>query len=457
MLQCGALAPRARLSTQAPPASSEADPERLQYPLPAGLRDLLPREAEQLARVGSRVMQCLELWGYQRVSVPAFELASVMQKWLGPVESSSMLHFVDPESGEIVALRPDMTPQVARLVATELRAAPSPVRLCYQGSVLRRRQERARLRRQVHQTGFELIGVEAEGGDAEVLQVASDAVRAAGLSQFTLDLGHAAICNSLVEGIPAAGRQALLEALAMKDTTLVERSTQELNLDAARRRALCALPELHGGDEVWPRAQRALQGTAAQAPAASLQRLWQWATERQIASSMIVDLGELSALDYYTGITFHILAHGPGEAVGSGGRYDGLFEQFAAPRPAAGFAVDLGNLCWALAATGQGESRSKRVLLRAESSRASQLEEGLLAGLRSAQVPCARSVVEASTAGDYARHWGFDVVLTVEGNTVRLQLPGEQETLTHEIASTGDPTGAVVAWVMQALGAPGNG
>ena len=106
------------------------------------MRDLLPEEAEIQGRLLSRAVSSFELHGYQRVTLPAFEYAEVLERGLGAIEPSSILRFVEPDTGEVVALRPDVTPQVARLIATRLADHPVPMRLAYRGSVLRRQHER---------------------------------------------------------------------------------------------------------------------------------------------------------------------------------------------------------------------------------------------------------------------------------------------------------------------------
>ena len=115
----------------------------LSHPLPAGMRDLLPEEASRQLGLIRSILGSFARFGYEPVSVPPFEYAAVLEHDLGPLDSGQVLRFVEPETGEIVALRPDMTPQIARLVAMRLADAPPPVRLCYEGAVVRRRAERA--------------------------------------------------------------------------------------------------------------------------------------------------------------------------------------------------------------------------------------------------------------------------------------------------------------------------
>ncbi len=113
----------------------------LSHPLPAGMRDLLPEEALGHLALSRALIGSFQRFGYEPVSVPPFEYAEVLEHDLGPLDASQLLRFVEPESGEVVALRSDMTPQIARLVAARLSDVPSPARLCYEGAVVRRAAE----------------------------------------------------------------------------------------------------------------------------------------------------------------------------------------------------------------------------------------------------------------------------------------------------------------------------
>src|SRR5690606_34474652 len=153
--------------------------------------------------------------------LPLFEYARILERTANVVGSA--LRFVEPESGEVVALRSDMTPQVARVISTRMRQSPRPLRLCYQGSVLRRRQERARIESQVIQAGVELVGSGGAQADEEVLEVLAAAVSSTGLRQVVLDLGHAGIAHSLLRNVPVAAQPSLTDALSAKDAVEVER------------------------------------------------------------------------------------------------------------------------------------------------------------------------------------------------------------------------------------------
>jgi len=383
------------------------------------MRDLLPGEARRQAELGRRVLESFELFGYQRVSVPAFEYADVLEKGLGSLDPGDVLRFVEPETGRVVALRPDMTPQVARLIAARLADALWSARLCYEGSVLRRRRERARLSRQIPQAGIELVGSEGPAGDLEVIEVAAAAVRRAGLDDFVIDLGHSRIAGALLDGVPEQHRAGLVEALGLKDGAELSRRAQQAGLTSSEAATLAELSMLHGSADIWPHAERVLAGTPAAGPALELRRAHEAVVASGVAPRVMVDLGETWNFAYYTGIMFQLLAAGPGQPVGSGGRYDGLLARFGVPQAAAGFAVDLDNLAWALSSAGQVGAAELRVLVAPAAGVSAGQAHDLCALLRARSIRCA-----AAPAGDAAAHgraWHYSHLVELSGTSATLR------------------------------------
>lgn len=385
----------------------------LEHPLPGGMRDLLPVESERRSELSRKVLACFELFGYRPVTLPAFEYAAVLERGLGTLDSASVLRFVEPESGEVVALRPDMTPQVARLVATRMEALPEPVRLFYQGSVLRRRRERARTHQQMLQVGIELVGSSAPDGDLEVLEVATAGMRAAGLSDFVVDLGHAGIASALLAGVPREAVSELVEALGTKDSVALVKCAERARITGRTLAALAALPELHGDGRTFERARAIFADTGAAEPCHRLEELWRRASEFGWAPRLAVDLGETRTFEYYSGALFEVLAEGPGQPVASGGRYDELYSRFGRSRPAAGCAVDLDNLAWALDKAGVRPAVRPRVLVRGASPEAF----ALLAALRGAGV--ASALVAEDADRGYAAAWHYSHVLSLDARAGR--------------------------------------
>ncbi|HTQ47424.1 MAG TPA: ATP phosphoribosyltransferase regulatory subunit [Polyangiaceae bacterium] len=365
----------------------------LEHPLPAGMRDLLPEEAAARRSLARRVLDVVTLHGYGLVTLPVFEFADVLERGLGTLDPSDVLRFVEPESGEVAALRPDMTPQIARVVATRLRDRPPPVRLAYEGTVVRRRSGRARKHRQIPQVGVELAGVPGPGGDLELLALAAGALRAAGLERFTLDLGDAGLVRALLAGRPPEEQARLSEALARKDEGAVKDAT------------LAALLRLQGGRDAIVEGTRLLARTPAADAVARLLAIFDAAVARGLGAHVQADLGEMRGFAYYTGPIFHAYAAGTGDAVLSGGRYDELLARFGCPMPAAGFAVDLDRLTEARRAAGAPAEREMRVVVLGQD------DDARVAELRGRGVVAVAFAGSPDAARAYARAWGFTHVM----------------------------------------------
>src|SRR6202008_1192257 len=100
----------------------------------------------------------------------------------------------------------------------------------------------------------------------------------------------------------------------------------------------------HYGDrDVLRSASRRFRSSEAQFAIRNLRDILERLQAQGVASRVCFDLSETRGLSYYTGMHFSVLAHGPGEARGSGGRYDNLLARFGFDAPATGFALDLGH------------------------------------------------------------------------------------------------------------------
>jgi ATP phosphoribosyltransferase regulatory subunit len=338
----------------------------------------------------------------------------VLERGLGTLDPSDVLRFVEPESGEVAALRPDMTPQIARMVATRLGREPWPIRLCYEGTVVRRRQGRARRHRQLSQAGVELYGSPLIGGDVEILRLAASSAQRAGLEDFVLDLGHASIARALLDGLAPELAAEVSDALGQKDPAAIRSLLAGSATPEPYARALIALPDLHGGDgseaagvALFRRAEPLLADTPAAGPLGELEALWDAARTEgpELASVLRLDLGEVRGFAYYTGVIFHILARGPGEPIGAGGRYDDLLGRFDMPMPAVGFALHLDAVAWALEAAGLRDEPVPAVLI-AEGEGAARLA----VALRARSIAAALHAPEG--AGAYAKAWRFTHLVT---------------------------------------------
>ena len=386
--------------------SAEGPTRALEHPLPSGMRDLLPEEAALRRHLSRRVLDRIVLYGYAVVTPPVFEFAEVLERGLGTLQPEHVLRFVEPESGEVAALRPDMTPQIARMIATRLHDRLPPFRLCYEGTVLRRRTGRARKHRQIPQVGAELAGVSGPEGDLELLALMADALRAAGLDRFTIDVGDAGVVRALIGSLPQETQTDLSRALGRKDEGEVGEICARSS--APHGDILRLLPSWHGGRDRLVDGVRRLDATPAGEAARRLLALFDAASARGLGPHLVADLGEVRGFAYYTGTIFHAYASGTGDAVASGGRYDELLARFDFPTAAAGFALDLDRLTEALESAGVVPARPTRVVV------VGKPDDARVGELRSRNVP-AVALPDRASALAWARAWRFTHVLDASG------------------------------------------
>ena len=314
----------------------------LDLSLPTGLRDLLPDHSAHLAELSAKLHGVFSSFGYRRVLLPTLERLEVVERGLSPAAVAGVLKFVEPGSGEVVAIRPDITPQIARLYAARPDALPAPARLCYDGPVLRAREARAGRPREVYQAGVELLGEGGPRADAEALTVLVRALHRVGLRGAVVEIGHARFAAEVVAAarLPPGAQAEAEVALARKDEAALAALGRKGRGSAAARAALPQLATLYGDG-----ALRRARAVAAAIPGAAQALADVDATLRLARrgglGEVAVDLGEVRGLGYYTGITFAGYATGAGSAVAAGGRYDALLARFGRPDPAIGFAVDL--------------------------------------------------------------------------------------------------------------------
>jgi ATP phosphoribosyltransferase regulatory subunit len=375
--------------------------------LPLGVHDHLPERSRALHAHNEAVGRVFDLAGYDRVETPIFEILDVIERGLGGTSKETLFRAVDPSTGEMLVLRPDFTAQVARMVVARMAERPRPLRLRYQGQVLRAQDPLGRglKSRDVFQAGVELIGSGEAWADAEIVSLGASALHH--LSRpLTIDLGHAQIVEALLETERDVDEPAVHAALSVKDASAIRRLAPTLE----------PLLELAGGMEVLQIARRVL-ARAPQAVASAigaLERIANGLLERMPELSLSFDLGEERGLGYYTGAFFHGYVHGAGDAVLMGGRYDKLLAKYGKSEPAVGLAIDVD----AIVSVMQKEEASPRGWVFAEKD---PTRPELFADLVDKRRQGERAVVvERSIAETYARANGYRMIAekNASGETV---------------------------------------
>ncbi len=309
------------------------------HPIPPGTRDVLPDEMRELRRLHLALIGVFEERGYGEVATPAIEYDEVLARGDGRTADTAYRFF--DGSGDLLALRSDMTVPIARLIATRYAKAEMPLRLCYLANAYRAVRPQRGQMREFAQAGVELIGAPAPDGTAEVVEVLEAALDAAGLGRAVIGLGDADLYRQLLAefGIEGAARDSILSRLAAHDLVGLETELSELQGVSDDQVATCvALSQLRGGKEVLEEA-RALGGTAVERATARLGETLEALEARGVAQRVQIDLGLLRDLGYYSGAILEVYDPALGHVLGGGGRYDGLLKRFGVDQPAAGFAL----------------------------------------------------------------------------------------------------------------------
>ena len=315
--------------------------------LPEGVDELLPPEASQAEALRRRLLERFDAWGYELVMPPVIEYLDALLTGTGRDLDAQTFKVTDQLSGRTLGVRPDITPQAARIDAHQLRRE-GVTRLCYAGSTLQARAEGPAASRNATQVGAELYGHAGVASDQEIISLMLDTLRQAGVEGLHLDIGHVGIFRALLDelDLPQAAEEALFEALQRKAGDEVATVLADAGVEARRADRIRALAGLHGGDEVLEQARDVLAGAGSSVTEAleALRTVTEGLREREPETPLHYDLAELRGYRYHTGVVFAAYTPGYGEEVARGGRYDGIGRAFGRPRPATGFSTELKTL-----------------------------------------------------------------------------------------------------------------
>lgn len=386
--------------------------------LPDHIADVLPSEARHIEDLRRSLLEAARRYGYELVIPPLLEHLESLLTGTGEALDLQTFKLVDQLSGRMLGLRADTTPQVARIDAHLLNRR-GVTRLCYCGPVLHTRAGAAHGSREPLQFGAEIYGHAGLEADLEVLELALDALRAAGLRRLGVDLGDVRIVDAVLDGcpVPAASVARIHAALAAKDAAAL--AALAAGLPAPVREGLLALPELYGDAGVLEAARRRLPGgERLQAALADLAWLADRLRERDPDVAVTFDLADLRGYAYYTGVRFSLFGAGVAERqeIARGGRYDEVGAVFGRRRPAAGFSLDLKQL------------------------------------VRLAPVPALRPAIRAPWRHDGSLRAAI-ARLRAEGETVVCVLPGHEHEV-DEFACDRTLVERDGAWVVAPLAAP---
>jgi ATP phosphoribosyltransferase len=316
---------------------------------PRGFRDTLFQEACERRALVASMEGVFDSWGYLPVDTPAVEDCATLEAGAGASLEGVAFRLIDSD-GALLALRPEMTLPIARVVATRLSGVPGPFRICYAADVYRERVSLRGEARQFTQVGIELIGVNGAASDAEVVSLMDGALGASGLRGYVIGIGTVAVLRALMDACGGDGswRRDVLAAAHRSDLIEIGLLTRRAGIDPAAGEVLRALSRIGGGADAIAECRDLLRPLGLDAAVGTLSETWTLLEETGVADRARVDFGIMRSFDYYTGLIVEAYAPGLGLPLGGGGRYDDVLAAYGAPMPAAGFALSLERVMIAL-------------------------------------------------------------------------------------------------------------
>jgi ATP phosphoribosyltransferase regulatory subunit len=312
--------------------------------IPAGMRYYIGSEARLRRAVEDAAMSVFDGWCYEEVITPSVDYYALFEQGMGQAEAQRGFRFTDND-GRLLALRPDVTSSVARAAATLLSERPRPLRLCYAASVFKQQQQsHAEWRRETTQLGCELIGAGGEIADLEVLAIAAEILSRLGLrASYCITVNNVEIFNGIAArfDLDESSREEMRRLVDTRDAAELQRFLIGYSTSEEERRLFAHLTQLTGKREILSEARRVITNTRSVAGLDALAAVWTVIESLGLEDAFEIDLGDVSSLDYYTGLSFKVFVRGAGSRVGRGGRYDRLISNFGRAEPAVGFVLDL--------------------------------------------------------------------------------------------------------------------
>lgn len=316
---------------------------------PEGVRDIYGLDCEKRNKIQADIHDTMKLYGFRDIQTPTYEFFDIFNSQRGTVKSKEMFKFFD-QYNNTLALRPDITPSIARCVAKYYAAEDMQIRLCYIGSTYIHRSGYQGKLSEVTQVGAELMNDDSSDADGEMIAMTIECLLKSGLEEFKLDIGHAGLFRGLVEeaGLDAEETEQLRNYLTNKNIFAVEDMMEKREMPEHCRELLVKLPDLFGDIETIRYAKEKTENEQALTALDRLEKIHEIIKTYGMEKHITFDLGMMSHFEYYTGVIFKAYTYGTGDAIVTGGRYDNLVEQFGKKTPAIGLAFVLDELMTAL-------------------------------------------------------------------------------------------------------------
>ncbi|MEM2336779.1 MAG: histidine--tRNA ligase [Candidatus Bathyarchaeia archaeon] len=323
------------------------------YKTVRGMRDFLPEEAKIMRFIEEKARKTAKLYGYREIITPVVESYELVAAKAGEEVRARMYAFEDL-GGRKVALRPEFTASVARLVATTMRNEPKPLRLFCVGSLYRYDEPQKGRFREFWQSNFELMGSEKPEADAEVLLLTNALMESVGLRNYIFKVGHVGVLRGILsrEGLGEETQNRIMQLMDKKQYEDALNMVKEAGVTDKCLKTLQRMIDLKGGNtaSVLDEMEKLVEDYENASKAAkNLREILELVGKSEKKLDIIVDAGFARGLEYYTGMIFEVYVPELDIALAGGGRYDKLVELFGGePTPAVGVAHGIDRIMLAM-------------------------------------------------------------------------------------------------------------
>lgn len=316
---------------------------------PDGVQDIMYEECFAKRSLEQKLRTLFRNCGYNEIETPVIEFYDVFASDEAAIPQENMFKFFD-QQGRILVLRPDITIPVARITATKCREEAYPLRFSYIGDVFRYNDYGGGKQNEFTQAGVELLGVNTQESDAEVISIAINSLKAAGLKNFQVDIGQAEFFNGLMEetGLPEDDTAKVRMLIARKDYVGLEDFLNSHEIREDLKKLIFDLPGLFGSVDVIDKVKALTLNDRSKEALENIRQVLEILEDYGLGEYVSVDLGMLRGLSYDTGIIFRGFTYGVGFPILTGGRYDKLVGEFGKSCPATGFSLGINLIMMAL-------------------------------------------------------------------------------------------------------------
>lgn len=321
---------------------------------PEGVRDIYSDECEKKLYLEDKLHHILRSYGCRPIQTPSFEFFDIFGKEIGTTRSKDLYRFFDRE-GNTLALRPDITPSIARCAAKYFKDEELPLRFCYKGNTFINTNSFQGRLKEYTQLGAELIADASVDADAEMLAMIVECLLHAGLKNFQISVGHVGILEGMIQaaGLNDEEEDDLYDLILNNNFFGVEAFLESKCVEAKLKELFSMLGQRYSSAEDFIHVKELAKDYPKTSQAfAHLEQLQSLLLLYGIDQYISFELGAVSSYHYYTGIIFQGYTFGSGEPIVKGGRYDSLLGHFGKDAAAIGFVIVINQLMAALARQG---------------------------------------------------------------------------------------------------------